>query len=55
MKFSMMKFKIYSCFIAVMVAVSSCDGLLDRFPLDKLSSETFLATEIEMQTYTNAF
>ena len=55
MKFSMMKLKIYSCFFAVMMAVSSCDGLLDRFPLDKLSPETFLASETEMQTYTNAF
>ena len=31
----------------------SCN--LDRFPLDKLSSETFLANETEMQTYTNAY
>ncbi|MBR4227831.1 MAG: RagB/SusD family nutrient uptake outer membrane protein, partial [Bacteroidales bacterium] len=28
--------------------------MLDRFPLDKLSPETFLANETEIQTYTNA-
>lgn len=33
----------------------SCKGLLDRTPLDKLSPETFLANETEMQTYTNAY
>ena len=42
-------------FFALLMAVSSCDGLLDRFPLDKLSPETFLASETEMQAYTNAF
>ena len=31
----------------------SCD--LDRFPQDKLSSETFLANETEMMTYTNSY
>ena len=31
----------------------SCD--LDRFPKDKMSPETFLTSETEMQTYTNAF
>ena len=33
----------------------SCEGLLDRFPQDKLSPETFLANETEMQTYTNSY
>ena len=33
----------------------SCEGFLDRFPQDKLSPETFLANETEMQTYTNAY
>ena len=32
----------------------SCEGMLDKFPLDKLSPETFLANETEVQTYTNA-
>ena len=31
----------------------SCEGMLDKFPLDKLSSATFLSNETEMQTYTN--
>ena len=34
---------------------SSCEDMLDRFPLDKLSPETFFATETEMRSYTNAF
>jgi hypothetical protein len=34
---------------------ASCEDMLDRFPKDKLSPETFLATETEMQTYTNAY
>ena len=34
---------------------ASCEGLLDRFPQAALSSETFLASETEMQTYSNAF
>ena len=33
---------------------ASCEDMLDRFPLDKLSPETFLANETEIQTYTNA-
>jgi hypothetical protein len=33
----------------------SCEGFLDRFPQDKLSPETFLANETEMQTYTNSY
>lgn len=39
---------------ASMVFVS-CEGLLDRFPQAALSPETFLASETEMQTYSNAF
>ena len=34
---------------------SSCEDMLDKYPLDKLSPETFLATETEMRSYTNAF
>ena len=33
---------------------ASCEDMLDRFPLDKLSPETFIANETEIQTYTNA-
>ena len=38
-----------------MLALQSCEDALDRFPLDKLSPETFLATETELRSYTNAF
>ena len=44
---------IIAIFSASLLLVS-CEGLLDRFPLDKLSPETFLATEDEMRSYTNA-
>ena len=43
---------------ALLTAVSvfvSCEGLLDRFPQASLSSETFLSSETEMQTYSNGF
>ena len=33
---------------------SSCEDMLDRFPQDKLSPETFLSTETELRSYTNA-
>lgn len=33
---------------------ASCEDMLDRFPQDKLSPETFLSTESEMRSYTNA-
>ncbi len=36
------------------LALTSCEDLLDRFPQDKLSPETFFATETEMRSYTNA-
>ena len=39
--------------LGVSLLAASCEGLLDRFPLDKLSPETFLTSEAEMQTYTN--
>ena len=34
--------------------LSSCEDMLDRFPQDKLSPETFLSTETELRSYTNA-
>ena len=46
--------KKYIFAICSAVLLVSCKGMLDRFPQDKLSPETFLATETEMQTYTNA-
>ena len=47
----MKKYLFVLCSAALLV---SCKGMLDRFPQDKLSPETFLSTETEMQTYTNA-
>ena len=44
---------IIAIFSASLLLVS-CEGLLDRFPQDKLSPETFLSTENEMRSYTNA-
>ena len=45
-------------YIAVILGASlclaSCEDVLDKFPLDKLSPETFLSSETEMRSYTNA-
>lgn len=41
--------------LAASVVLSSCEGLLDRFPQAALSSGTFLASETELQTYSNGF
>jgi hypothetical protein len=41
--------------LGVSLCMASCEGLLDRFPLDKLSPETFLSTETEIKAYTNTF
>ena len=46
--------KYIGVFLGVSLLLSSCKGMLDRFPQDKLSPETFLATETEMEAYTNA-
>ena len=40
--------------LVTMLALSSCEGMLDRFPQDTLSPETFFATETEMRSYTDA-
>ena len=37
------------------LCLASCEDMLDKFPLDKLSPETFLSTETEMRSYTNAY
>lgn len=55
-----MKNYIYNIIIgAVVLAASmslvSCEKILDKFPLDKLSPETFLANETEMRSFTNAY
>ncbi len=49
-----MKNHIFAILGATLV-LSSCEDMLDRFPLDKLSPETFFATETELRSYTNAF
>ena len=52
-----MKFNIHK--IGIMLGASlclaSCEDILDKYPLDKLSPETFLSTETEMRSYTNAY
>ena len=50
-----MRIKYIVILISASLLLSSCEGMLDRFPKDKLSPETFLSTETEMQAYTNAF
>lgn len=43
------------CFLTASIVFVSCEGFLDRYPLAALSSETFLASETELQTYSNSF
>lgn len=52
-----MRLKIKNIFAALLVvsALSSCEGALDRFPLDSLSPETFFKNEVELQAYSNGF
>lgn len=40
--------------LSATVLLSSCEDMLNRTPLDKLSPETFLSNETEMRSYTNA-
>lgn len=47
--------KYIGTFLTASILFASCEGFLDRFPQDKLSPETFLANETEMQTYTNSY
>ncbi len=47
--------KYFGTLLTASMLFASCEGLLDRFPQDKLSPETFLANETEMQTYTNSY
>ena len=49
-------------YIGILLGASLClascnklEGVLDRFPQDKLSPETYLATESEIKAYTNTF
>ena len=41
--------------VSTLLLLVSCEGMLDKFPKDKLSPETFLSTETEMRSYTNAY
>ena len=41
--------------LAASMAFTSCEKYLDRFPLDKLSPETFLTNEKEMRIYSDGF
>lgn len=52
-----MKFNIKHIFVALLTAgaLSSCDAMLDKYPLDSLSPETFFSNEAELQAFTNTF
>ena len=45
----------YIALLSASLVFASCEDMLDKFPLDKLSPETFLSTETEMRSYTNAY
>ena len=40
--------------LSAALVFSGCEDMLDRFPQDRLSPETFFASETEMRSYTNA-
>ena len=44
----------YIALLSASLVFASCEDMLDKFPLDKLSPETFLSTETELRSYTNA-
>ena len=46
--------KYIAAILGASLLLNSCEALLDKFPLDELSPETFLSTETEMRSYTNA-
>ncbi|MBP5397038.1 MAG: RagB/SusD family nutrient uptake outer membrane protein [Bacteroidales bacterium] len=46
--------KYITAIFSAALLLSACDNL-DRFPKDKMSPETFLTNETEMQAYSNAF
>ena len=52
-----MKFNIKHIFAALLTAgaLSSCDGMLDRFPQDSLSPETFFSNASELESFSNTF
>ena len=52
-----MKFSIKYIAAALLTAgaLSSCDSLLDKYPLDSLSPETFFSNASELQAFTNTF
>lgn len=53
MQFEMKRAYTYISILCVSLATVSCESLLDRFPQDQLSMETFLSNETEMLAYTN--
>ena len=52
-----MKFNVKHIFAALLAVgtLSSCEGMLDRFPQDSLSPETFFSNEAELQAFSNTF
>lgn len=51
-----MKYTVKNIFaiLGASLILLSCEDMLEKYPLDKLSPETFLSTESEMRSYTNA-
>ena len=47
-------FKYIGSILCASLFLSSCEDMLNKYPLDKLSPETFLSSETEMRSYTNA-
>ena len=38
-----------------LMAMISCESILDKFPEDKITPETFFTTENELELYSNNF
>ncbi|WP_373123518.1 RagB/SusD family nutrient uptake outer membrane protein [Bacteroides caccae] len=50
---SNIKYKIWM-FLSL-IAMTSCENILDKFPEDKITPETFFSTEKELELYSNCF
>lgn len=47
------KYKIWM--LLPLMAMISCESILDKFPEDKITPETFFTTENELELYSNNF
>ena len=50
---SSIKYKIWM--LLPLMAMISCESILDKFPEDKITPETFFTTENELELYSNNF